>query len=297
MVDRIFILGFASSSVYDETTASMLAEHGDFVFRNKLSKKDDKYTKDDVLIRYGNVTYPKYDKYFGVVMNKVNSIKLNCDKLRAYQMLMDAGISLPEMWTNSRLIQYPALRRKKKHSRANDIVIMTSADKFVRGDFYTKFIESSREYRVHIFDGKCIRLSLKVPSSEGTESDLIKSSSTGWTLSDHYNHIIDVEREIIAVSKRALEVLGLDFGCCDILVEKNTNKVYLLEVNTSPRLARYGRECYTKAIIDKFDLEQDEEEVKLGMIFTWEYRDTIPIEYRRAYKQKQQRLDNTLGLR
>lgn len=291
----VFILGYETSSIYPDTTATKLAEHGIFEFRKKLDRRKEHYGKDDILVRYGVATYPIYDKRFGEVFNKALAISHNCNKLESHIRLKEAGVSVPEMWTNKRDIKYPALRRRINHSRGRDIIIMKSPSNFRSGDFYTQFIDSYREYRAHIFNGKCIRLSIKAPSSEGLKKDdKIRSSTRGWTAIDHYEHMPYIERDVVKEATKAVSTLGLDFGCVDVLVEKGTNKPYVLEVNTCPRLSKFGRECYILAIRKALSLSTDE--VPLGLVKDWEHKDETNLLYRRAYRSKEERRKNTKGL-
>lgn len=76
-----------------------------------------------------------------------------------------------------------------------------------------------REYRVHIFKGKSIRISEKI-------FDGPNSYTTGKP-----RHEV---RHVRKAAKKALEAVGLDFGAVDILA--NDSECWVLEVNAAPGL-------------------------------------------------------------
>lgn len=286
---RIFLLGFENSSIYDETTAYQLAEEGSFIFKKGLSKKDN-YSRDDILIRYGNFSYSSYDRFFGKVINKAVSIFQNIDKLNTHLKLFRAGLRVPRIFFSKEQIKesdYPILKRNIKHSRANDIVIVDNPKDIEKGDFYTQLIPSNEEYRLLIMFNQCCRISKKEPIEP--ESDIIRSSSTGWGLKDIFKMNIKALNEAIPLCIKALNLLELDFGACDVVIEKNTNLPYLLEVNTCPRLNRYGRQVFIKEIYDYLKLNK--EGISLGKVIDWEYKDIIPIKYRKGLRKKPSRED------
>lgn len=98
---------------------------------------------------------------------------------------------------------------------------------------FMEFIESDREYRVHVFKGKSIRISEKVFNADG-------SYTTGKPG--------DIKlRNVRAAAKRAVEAVGLDFGAVDILARgANNDEVFVLEVNASPGLGGSMPALYAK---------------------------------------------------
>jgi len=181
---RIFVLGFENSRNYEITTSMTLSNHANFLFRKGL-RKDDKYSIEDALIRYGNSSYASYDKFFGSVVNNARSIFLNNNKLNAHVKLWKEGIRVPKIFFSKKQVEkidFPVVRRSAYHSRASDIEVITEPDNFIKGSFYTQFIPSEEEYRLHIMFGQCIRISKKIPDSEHSKietTDVIRSSSTG----------------------------------------------------------------------------------------------------------------------
>lgn len=91
---------------------------------------------------------------------------------------------------------------------------------------FMEFVDAPLEYRVHIFMGKSIRMSVKEFTGE-----------------ERYNHRDYTTRKpegkkryIRDAAKSAVEALGLDFGAVDILVNPETKQCWVLEVNAAPGL-------------------------------------------------------------
>lgn len=295
---RIFILGFENSRGYDMTTSMALSNHANFLFKKGL-RKDDKYSIEDALVRYGNPSYASYDKFFGSIINNARAIFLNRNKLNAHVKLWKEGIRVPKIFFSKMQVEkldFPVVRRSAYHSRASDIEVITEPDNFIKGSFYTRFIPSELEYRLHIMFGQCIRISKKIPDSEHTKieiTDVIRSSSTGWTLEDFFKHDIGIENLAIRECIKAMNIIGLDFGACDVIVSSENNLPYLLEINSAPRLSYFGLEAYSKEILEHLGLSSDS--IKLGKIRKWEYFDILPVKYRKVYKFKKDRIRNIKG--
>jgi D-alanine-D-alanine ligase-like ATP-grasp enzyme len=86
-----------------------------------------------------------------------------------------------------------------------------------------EFVESDREYRVHVFKGKSIRISEKVFDGTGKYT----TGKPG-----------DIKlRNVREAAKGAVQAVGLDFGAVDILARGSENQeVFVLEVNAAPGL-------------------------------------------------------------
>lgn len=289
-MNNIYLLGFKESSIYQNTTAVSLSEHGLFNFRRGLNKGKDGYDNEDTLIRYGVDSYPSYDNKFGIVLNRAKYIKTNLNKLQTALLLRNHNIRTPRVYTNKKNIEkFPILRRRLNHSRGRDIIFVEDEErlKTVTGDFYTEFIESIAEYVVHVFRNECIRLSKKQPNPNEDTHDYIRSYSRGWLCSDIFTHNPSIEKKAIVEAIKAVKYLGLDFAKVDVLVDKD-NKVWVLETNTCPRLNRYGRECYVKAIYNFLGVPLPEN-IPMGLLRNWNFYQTIPFLYRHCYHSSEDR--------
>jgi len=296
-------LSFNTSRLYEEPTGKRLAELGGFSFRRSLSRRREKYNSyEDVLIRYGVITYSAYDKRFLRVFNRAISIANNINKLKSLFILRRNGIRTVPFWTRFEDIPnnvFPILGRRISHSRGTDIRVIKRREYNPHKDFYTQLIDNWREYRCHIMFNNCVRLSMKSKKSNSEYSEgekfhpTIRSFHRGWKVNDHFEHNIDVENEVIKLCKKALKSMGLDFGAVDIIVSTDYTP-YILEVNTSPHLNKFGRQIYAKEFREFLELPNDN--IELSRIRNCEFKNKIPIKYRLIYRSREERRINERGL-
>lgn len=103
---------------------------------------------------------------------------------------------------------------------------------------FMEFVQADREYRVHIFNGKSIRISEKAFFTDDT-------SHRDYTTAKPTHDVKNVRK----AAKRAVNALGLDFGAVDILSSGNGNEnVYVLEVNAAPGLGGSMPKLYADKI-------------------------------------------------
>lgn len=103
----------------------------------------------------------------------------------------------------------------------------------------THFVEvvvAPREYRVHIFRGRSIRISEKQFNENGDKHDYI-------TVRPQHN-IGHVRK----AAKKAVKAVGLDFGAVDILADDD--KCWVLEVNAAPGLGGSMPQVYADAFLN-----------------------------------------------
>lgn len=107
---------------------------------------------------------------------------------------------------------------------------------------FMDFIDAPHEVRVHIFNGKSIRISEKL------------HGSTGDTAHGNYTTIkptvsVDKARD---AAKKAVKAVGLDFGAVDILV-MDDGTPYVLEVNSAPGLGGSMPALYARVFKDWYE--------------------------------------------
>lgn len=109
---------------------------------------------------------------------------------------------------------------------------------------FMEYVEHDREYRVHIFNGKSIRISEKEFHEDGTYT----TKKPG-----------DIKlRRVRDAAKAAVEAVGLDFGAVDILARGTDNdEVFVLEVNAAPGLGGSMPKLYAETF-RRWKEEQEE---------------------------------------
>lgn len=94
---------------------------------------------------------------------------------------------------------------------------------------FMEYIDAPREYRVHIFLGKSIRISEK------------SFNDTGDYVTVKPEHNI---KHVRKAAKKAVKAVGLDFGAVDILADDE--HCWVLEANAAPGLGGSMPELYAK---------------------------------------------------
>ena len=240
-----FILTFLRSSVYQKPSGLKLADLAKFTAINNFRNITN--TNDSSLIRYGITSYAKRDLQFKTVLNKADDIRRSMNKLLCSRYLLLHGVISPKIWIDKDRIReedLPVLRRRRFHSRGRDIIYIGTSSKLRRicGDYFVKFVLGIAEYRLHVINGKPIRLQKKALGSEG-EEHYIRNVDHGYVLLDHYKHDIELEIRIIQEAIKAIKLMNMDFGAIDVLIGED-GLPYILEINSAPRLSKFGRHLY-----------------------------------------------------
>ncbi len=114
---------------------------------------------------------------------------------------------------------------------------------------FMRFVPLEHEFRVHVFMGKSIRISLKEYITEPDCPMWKRDYLTRKPPEDF------PRKHLRRAAKAAVEAVGLDFGAVDILAD--AEQAYVLEVNSAPGLGGSMPRLYAQAIINHFE-EGDE---------------------------------------
>lgn len=181
-------------------------------------------------INYGSSSL----RYTGEVLNKPEAVANAVNKRVALEMMRDADlptllVDLTETSSDLRLVGRP-----DHHSQGRYFYICAGVEGVNQAmalrrhpaTHFMKYLTDFREFRVHIVNGKCIKISEK-SGGEGTQNH-----RNGATF--HYPENFNHKKTLRKLSKQAVECLGLDLGAVDLIYKDG--KFYLLEVNTAPCL-------------------------------------------------------------
>lgn len=138
---------------------------------------------------------------------------------------------------------FPLVGRPDNHTKGRGFWLchsMTDVVRAMRGTsrkrgatHFLEYITAPREYRVHIFKGKSIRISEK--------GYLTPNKRDGYITRKPQHNVKHVRR----AAKAALEALGLDFGAVDVLADDQ--RCWVLECNTAPGLGGSMPSLYVNA--------------------------------------------------
>jgi len=177
----------------------------------------------------------------------------HCNKLEQLQRMKKAGVQCvpftEKLETARKWVAdgKTVLGRFLNHSRGTDITI--NKVKNTTRDYWTEYIESKAEWRIHIFDGLSIARGLKVYEKDDEPDDAVRIRNRGNEY--HMVHNVEPPKGIRGVAKSAVAAVGEDFGAVDILVGQRGG-FYVLEVNMAPAMDNYTRTQYVKAIGRRF---------------------------------------------
>ena len=172
------------------------------------------------------------------ILNHPDTVGFASNKLTAFQMMCDAGVQIPEFWTNQEEIPdeaFPIVCRTilNGHSGAG-IVIAVNRGELVRSPLYVRYMKKRDEYRIHVGREGIIAVQRKaIPN--GTEP-------LDTRVRNHHNGYIFVRGDVrppvsvLEQSSLAIQALGLDFGAVDIIWNEHHQRATVLEVNTAPGL-------------------------------------------------------------
>ena len=195
---------------------------------------------DDVVINWGCSTelYPR-----ALYVNYPFAVRRATNKIDALSYMEYARVSvIPFTQNKEQAIQwieegsYVYERHTLTGHGGSGIRVVHSVDDLTVGtsvQLYTKGISIRREYRIHVFDGKVIEHVQKrkrLDADTNSVSDYIRNHTQGWVfVKNGFDYLPEVEEQAI----KAVQALGLDFGAVDVITEKHTGNVYVLEVNTA----------------------------------------------------------------
>jgi glutathione synthase/RimK-type ligase-like ATP-grasp enzyme len=229
-------------------SAKALAEAiGGRVLKRQGSKY--RFREGDLIINWGGRDCPFAGRG---VANQPDAIEPAANKLTCFNLMRDAGVSIPRYWTRKEDIPndaFPVMCRTKLQAHSGEgIVVAERRDQLVNAPLYTQYVKKKHEYRVH---------ALRKPGA-GTQSIIIQRKAKRHdredadfmvrNLANGFVYVIDgmVPKIVVDEAHKALESTGLAFGAVDVIYNENQNKAYVLEINTAPGLEDRTAEAYAK---------------------------------------------------
>lgn len=207
-----------------------------------------------VKVNWGNSTAPQWDLTGEDMLNKTSAVAVAANKLKTFEALQEAGLSIPE-WTTDKdtatqwtLDGNTVFARTKLTGHSGDgIVVLREDDDIVDAPLYTKYKKKKNEYRVHVFNGTVLSVQEKRRERDVDRTEdqsLIRSHDNGWVFCREDVVYTDA---LTNLAKDAIVALGLDFGAVDIIYNQKEDKHYVLEVNTAPGLTGQTLDEYVEA--------------------------------------------------
>ncbi|HEY6019749.1 MAG TPA: ATP-grasp domain-containing protein, partial [Candidatus Paceibacterota bacterium] len=173
------------------------------------------------------------------------------DKLAAFRLMEAAGVRVPRYTTDSAVANSwdnTVFGRTRSGSKGRGIVVYEPGQARVGHALYSAFVENTREYRVHVCNGKVIRVQRKYLECPPDTDDpiYIQNYDNGFRFKQPRRKLRE-SREQMAVA--AVAALGLDFGAVDLVIG-NDDLEYVLEVNTAPACSPLTATQYVNALAE-----------------------------------------------
>lgn len=197
-----------------------------------------------------NWGYPR-----GGEVNKDDAIRLASNKRLALEAMREAGVSTPAVYKKGELEGMadsglmPIVIGRPDHHKGGSGFYFCRTIKGVRravrkgATHFIEFIPNAREFRVHIVNGKSIKIAEKM--GEGNRKNFKHGAYFAYPDFGH-------KKSLRRIAKQAVMSLGLDFGAVDILYKEGN--WYVLEVNTAPSLISQSDvfERYVRAFKEEY---------------------------------------------
>lgn len=214
-------------------SANLIADEDDTIFTNRGGR--------------GDINWGRYKA--NTALNP--DIRNVTNKRVMRELFKEHGVPMPKLVTGQEVYEELAplhdwehgvrfIGRPDQHSKGRGLWrIATLGDlrtanrgtrKKKRATHFMEYIEAPREYRVHIFKGKSIRISEKAFNDDKSDYTTVKPE-----------HNV---KHVRKAAKKAVKAVGLDFGAVDILA--NDTQCWVLEVNAAPGLGGSMPALYAK---------------------------------------------------
>lgn len=140
-------------------------------------------------------------------------------------------------------------------SEGSGIMIIKPEDNtWVNAPLYSKYQPKEREYRVHVIDGKVIKVQRKLRSKDlpPPEADafLVRNTANGFRFCTTDEYPADVATQAVNVCK----YFCLDFGGVDVIYKEARRlvdgKAHVVEINSAPGIEGNTVDAYATALTD-----------------------------------------------
>lgn len=218
-----------------------------------LRREGSRYVKrdGDLVINWGASDCP-YDGRG--VANQPWAIAPASNKLTCFNLMKEAGVSIPRFWTRKEDIPadaYPVMCRTKLQGHSGDgIVVAERPDQLVNAPLYTQYMKKKYEYRVHAIRKPGGGTSIIVTQRKAKRNGVEDANFMVRNLANGFVYLIDEEMVPGVVHDEAIKALegsGLAFGAVDVIYNEHQGKAYVLEINTAPGLEARTAEAYADA--------------------------------------------------
>lgn len=201
-----------------------------------------------------------------VIMNRPERIPTCASKMNSYQEFRRHAIPTPLLTRDRnealRWVQQDGIVfvREDGNHQGRGIQIAHDADQLrgLDGDFFSKYLPKTHEYRFHVWGGEVIDvIEKRNPNIRGNDYPPIFNHQSGYLFYRDGIRMPAEDRTAMGqLAIRAVQALQLDFGAVDMLARRENDILVgyaVCEVNSSPALeGEAARRPYVQKILAKW---------------------------------------------
>jgi len=175
---------------------------------------------------------------FTTGLNTWQAVSRAGNKLRSFQSMQEAGVQIPQFWTQMEDIPddaFPIVCRTILNGHSGrGIVIANNRGELVPAPLYVKYMKKRDEYRIHVGRNGIIAIQRKaIPNGTVPVDTRIRNHHNGYIF---VRGDVNPPEQVLTQASLAINALGLDFGAVDIIWNNHHQLATVLEVNTAPGL-------------------------------------------------------------
>jgi len=176
------------------------------------------------------------------------------DKCSQYRWFTDNDIVCPEYtmdndvaraWLTDGHIVF--CRTLTRASEGRGIVVAETVDQLVPAAVYTKYTKKKREFRVHIYKDKLVRVVEKKKRAgwEGSRDTRIRNTANGYVFC---RSVDNIPEGLVELALKASCVTASDFKGVDIGYNELKDQLFVIEVNSAPGIDGSNVDDYVQMI-------------------------------------------------
>jgi len=207
--------------------------------------RDFKPRANDVIVNWGNGYPPLWRSYLESKNQVINHWTAVCDAVDkgiSFCKFEDCGVRIPAL-TTSRITAINWLegghivlgRQTLEGTRGSGIIEMSKPSQFQECRLYSRYEETTKEFRIYVFNGKFLDALEKRRDSDMLAANKInyriRTEENGWVFC---RNSVQLPNECAAQAVKAVKALNLVFGGVDVIWNESKQRATVLEVNTAP---------------------------------------------------------------
>lgn len=273
---KLFVLYGKKSSPSARVLHESLKKSSELtVIRGTVKSKFLKNYKFPYVVNVGNSVDYNFGKNTKII-NKPNAIAVSANKKLARIRFKAKGLPAPKLWLDVKSIpknEYPVIGRTTYHMKAKGFWFCKNKTEALRArtqgaTHFMKFIRNTREFRAHVFATKLnpktsndyiIAKLAEKRNNGGSNKAIIKNHDHGYCFLQPDRRFPEVLDKVRNAARNVMHKFGLHYGGVDVMYSKNTKRVYILEINTTPCLTDENSstlDVYTKKILSLIEADR-----------------------------------------